>query len=55
MVTKTVDSYLGGLPAERRAVISAVRDVVLENLPKRVRRGDGVWNDHVRCPAIPIG
>jgi Domain of unknown function (DU1801) len=31
---KTVDSYLAALPAERRAVISAVRDVVRKNLPK---------------------
>lgn len=31
---KTVDSYLAELPAERRAVISAVRDMVRKNLPK---------------------
>jgi hypothetical protein len=31
---KTVDSYLAELPAERRAIISTVRDMVLENLPK---------------------
>ena len=30
----TVDEYLAELPAERRAVVSAVRDVVRRNLPK---------------------
>lgn len=30
----SVNAYLKGLPPERRAVISAVRKVVLENLPK---------------------
>src|SRR4029078_6325705 len=29
----TVDEYLASLPEERRAVISAVREVVLRNLP----------------------
>jgi len=31
---KTVDEYLQALPADRRAGLSAVRDVVLANLPK---------------------
>ena len=31
---KTVAAYLKELPAERRAVISAVRGVILKNLPK---------------------
>jgi hypothetical protein len=31
---KTVESYLAELPAERRAIISAVRDMVRKNLPK---------------------
>lgn len=31
---KTVESYLAALPAGRRAIISAVRDVVRKNLPK---------------------
>ena len=31
---KTVDSYLAELPADRRAIISAVREVVRKNLPK---------------------
>jgi uncharacterized protein YdhG (YjbR/CyaY superfamily) len=30
----TVDEYLQELPEDRRAVVSAVRDVVLRNLPK---------------------
>jgi len=29
----TVDEYLAGLPEERRAVVSAVREMVLRNLP----------------------
>ena len=29
----TVDEYLASLPAERREVVSAVRDIVLRNLP----------------------
>ena len=31
---ETVDGYLAELPEDRRAVISAVRQVVLENLPQ---------------------
>ena len=30
----TVDAYLAELPAERRAVVAAVRDVVRKNLPR---------------------
>lgn len=33
----TVESYLASLPAERRAVMSAVRDVVRRNLPSGYR------------------
>ena len=32
--TETVDGYLAELPEDRRAAISAVRQVVLENLPQ---------------------
>lgn len=32
--TASVSAYLKSLPANRRKVVSAVRDVVLENLPK---------------------
>jgi uncharacterized protein YdhG (YjbR/CyaY superfamily) len=31
---KTVDEYLAALPADRRATISAVRDVILAHLPE---------------------
>ena len=31
---KTVDEYLAGLPEDRRAAISAVRKVILANLPE---------------------
>jgi hypothetical protein len=30
----TVEEYLAGLPEDRRAAISSVRDVILKNLPK---------------------
>lgn len=33
----TAEEYLAELPEERRAVVSAVRDVVLRNLPKGYR------------------
>ena len=33
----TVNTYLKSLPAERRKVVAAVRDVVLSNLPKGYR------------------
>jgi len=34
---KTVEEYLEELPEERRAVVSAVRDLVLEHLPEGYR------------------
>jgi hypothetical protein len=37
----TVEEYLQELPEERRAVVSAVRDVVLRNLPQGYREGMG--------------
>ncbi len=36
-VERSVDGYLASLPAERRAVVSAVRDVVRQNLPEGYR------------------
>jgi hypothetical protein len=36
---ETVEQYLQELPEERRAVVSAVRDVVLRNLPAGYREG----------------
>lgn len=38
---ETVEQYLQELPEERRAVVSAVRDVVLRNLPQGYREGMG--------------
>jgi hypothetical protein len=38
---ETVERYLQELPEERRAVMSAVRDVVLRNLPRGYREGMG--------------
>ena len=35
----TVDDYLASLPDDRRAAISAVRDVILRNLPDGYREG----------------
>ncbi len=37
----TVEEYLGELPSERREVVSAVRDVVLRNLPEGYRESMG--------------
>lgn len=36
---KTVEEYLEELPEERRAVVAAVRDVVLANLPEGYEEG----------------
>jgi hypothetical protein len=36
---KTVKQYLAELPADRREAISAVRDVILKNLPKGYEEG----------------
>lgn len=38
---KTVAEYLGELPPDRRRAISAVRKVILENLPKGFKEGIG--------------
>lgn len=38
---ETVDQYLAELPQDRRAVVSAVRDVVLRNLPAGYREEMG--------------
>ena len=44
---ETVEQYLRELPEDRRAVVSAVRDVVVRNLPAGYREGMGygmiVW------------
>lgn len=36
---KTVEEYLASLPEDRRTAISAVRQVILENLPKGYEEG----------------
>jgi hypothetical protein len=38
---KTADAYLAELPPERREALSAVRDVILENLPEGFVEGMG--------------
>ncbi len=63
---KTVDAYLKSLPADRRKEISAVRDIVLRNLPKGYVEGmeygmiyysiplsryPGTYNGHPLCYA----
>ena len=44
---KTVEDYLEGLPEERRAALSAVRKVILANLPAGYQvhavRDDRLW------------
>ena len=35
---KTVSEYLQSLPEERRVAIQAVRQVILDNLPKATKR-----------------
>lgn len=35
----TVEEYLAGLPEDRRAALSAVRQVILKNLPKGMEEG----------------
>lgn len=47
----TVDAYLDELPEERRAVVSAVRDVVVQNLPAGYRETVG-WGMITYC--IPL-
>jgi hypothetical protein len=47
----TVQEYLEELPEERRAVVSAVRDVVLENLPDGYQEA---MNWGMICYEIPL-
>jgi hypothetical protein len=53
---ETVDGYLVSLPDERRAIVAAVRDVVLSNLPEGYEEGIqygmiGWYVPHVVYPA----
>lgn len=47
----TVAAYLKSLPADRRKVVSTVRDVVLENLPEGYRES---MNFGMICYEIPL-
>ena len=47
----TVGEYLEELPADRRAVVAAVRDVVVRNLPKGYREG---MNWGMICYEVPL-
>ncbi|MBA3993013.1 MAG: hypothetical protein C0469_05745 [Cyanobacteria bacterium DS2.3.42] len=47
----TVKEYLDELPAERRAVVSAVRDVILKNLPEGYEE---TMNWGMICYEIPL-
>lgn len=47
----TVEEYLGGLPADRRAVIAAVRDVVLGHLSAGYRE---TMNWGMICYEVPL-
>jgi hypothetical protein len=51
----TVEEYLAGLPEDRRAVVSAVRDVVLRNLPDGYREmvGSGMLNYGIPLERYP--
>lgn len=51
----TVSQYLQRLPADRRATISAVRDVVLRNLPKGYEEGIGLAPEVALKPTIREG
>jgi Domain of unknown function (DU1801) len=47
---ETVEDYLNELPPERRQAISAVRDVILENLPDGYEEGIGFGMLEYRVP-----
>ncbi|HEX8818647.1 MAG TPA: DUF1801 domain-containing protein [Archangium sp.] len=53
----TVDQYLSSLPEDRRAALSAVRDVILENLDKRYAEGIqyGMIGYYVPHEVFPAG
>ncbi|HYV37021.1 MAG TPA: DUF1801 domain-containing protein [Gemmataceae bacterium] len=52
---KTVREYLKELPEDRRAVVSAVRDVIVRNLPRGYREamGYGMINYEVPLELLP--
>ena len=53
----TVDQYLASLPEDRRAAISAVRDVILENLDEKYEEGIqyGMIGYYVPHEVFPAG
>jgi len=54
---KTVERYLADLPADRRAAISALREVILKNLPRGYEEGMayGMIGYHVPHSVYPPG
>lgn len=54
---KTVEHYLAELPEDRRAAISAIRAVILKNLPKGYEEGMGygMISYHVPHSVYPAG
>ena len=54
---KTVDQYLAELPDDRREAISAVREVIVKNLPKGYEEGMsyGMIGYHVPHSIYPAG
>ena len=48
---KSVEAYLEELPEDRRAVVSAVRDVIVANLPEGYRESVGYG---MICYSIPL-
>jgi hypothetical protein len=49
--TKTVEEYLNSLPEDRKQVISAVRKVILDSLPKGYEE---VMNWRMICYQVPL-
>ena len=53
MTPSTVAQYLAALPADRRAVLSAVHTVINENLPNGYEEGIQFGNEH-RQPSLKL-
>ena len=54
MTASTVAQYLAALPADRRAVLSAVRKAINENLPDGYEGGHAVRDDRLVRPAVCV-
>ena len=48
---ESVEEYIAGLPEERRAAISTVRDRINDAPARGIRRADGLGDDLVDRPA----